>query len=396
MTHEKEDKGMREIYQAVKEMGGDGFREMLRVTLQGLMEEELTALLGAEVYERTEGRGGYRNGYKPRVLNTRVGRMELQVPKDREGRFQTEIFDRYQRSEKALTLAIAEAYVQGVSTRKVKKITEKLCGLEISKSQVSRLAEQLDREVEKWRKRRLEKEYRYLVVDARYEHIREEGEVKSCGVLVVVGISEEGYREILGVWGADSESENSWTEVFRDLKERGLRGVKYVVSDDHSGLKVAIDRCFQGVVWQRCQAHFMRNVLSQVSAKKDKALVAKLLKEITESQDREAALEHLHAAVEKLAPTHRKVSEYLDAHGEEILGVYALPEEHRKRMRTTNMLERYNRELKRRTREVGIFPNMWSCIRLIGSMVLETNEEWMEKRYLTMPEKETDTAIVVS
>ncbi len=396
MTHGRQDKGMRDLYQAVKGMGGEGFREMMRVTLQGLMEEELTSLLGAEVYERTEGRGGYRNGYKPRVLNTRVGRIELQVPKDRAGRFQTELFERYQRSEKALTLAIAESYVQGVSTRKIKKITEKLCGLEISKSQVSRLSEQLDLEVEKWRKKRLEKEYGYLVVDARYEHIREEGGVKSRGILVVVGITEEGHREILGVWGADSESENSWTEVFRDLKERGLHGVKYVVSDDHSGLKTAIDRCFQGAVWQRCQAHFSRNLISQVSTRKDKAVVAQMLKEITESPDRESALSHLREAVEKLAPTHRKVSEYLDAHGEEIMGVYALPEEHRKRMRTTNMLERYNRELKRRTREVGIFPNMWSCIRLIGSMALETNEEWMEKRYLTMQEKETDTAILVS
>jgi len=234
------------------------------------------------------------------------------------------------------------------------------------------------------------------VVDARYEHIREEGMVKSGGILVVVGMREEGYREVLGVWGADSESEESGTEVFRDLKERGLRGVKYGGSDDHSGLKTAIDRCFQGAVWQRCQAHFSRNLLSQVSMRKDKAVVAQMLKEITESPDREAALVHLREAVEKLAPTHRKVSEYLDAHGEEILGVFALPAEHRKRMRTTNMLERYNRELKRRTREVGIFPNMWSCIRLIGSMALETNEEWMEKRYLTMPEKETDTAFLVS
>jgi len=286
--------------------------------------------------------------------------------------------------------------VQGVSTRKIKKITEKLCGLEISKSQVSRLAEQLDLEVEKWRKKKLEKEYWYLVVDARYEHIREEVGVKSRGVLVVVGISKDGYRVVVGVGGADSGSEGSWTEVFRDLKERGLRGVKYVVSDDHSGLKAAIDRCFQGAVWQRCQAHFVRNLLSQVSTRKDKAVVAQMLKEITESPDRESARGHLREAVEKLAPTHRKVSEYLDAHGEEILGVYALPAEHRNRMRTTNMLERYNRELKRRTREVGIFPNMWSCIRLIGSMALETNEEWMEKRYLTMQEKETDTATLVS
>jgi len=384
------------IYQAVKEVGGDGFREMLRATIQAVMEEEITAALEAGRYERTEGRVGYRNGYKPRILNTRVGRMELPVPKDRDGQFHTEVFERYQRSEKALTLAVAEAYVQGVSTRKVKKITEQLCGLEISKSQVSRLSVRLNEEVEKWRNRKLEKEYRYLVADARYEHVREEGAVQSSGVLLVVGISADGYREILGVWCADSESENSWTEVFRDLKERGLRGLKYVVSDDHRGLKAAIDRCFQGAVWQRCQAHFMRNMLSMVSGRKDKALIVKLLQGITESGDREEAREHLHAAVEQLAPTHRKVSAYLDEHGEEILGVYALPEKHRKRMRTTNMLERYNRELKRRTRVIGIFPNRWSCIRLVASMSMEKNEEWMEKRYLTMDEQETDSAIMVS
>lgn len=396
MTHERQDSGMRGIYQAVKEVGGDGFREMLRATIQAVMEEEITGALEAERYERTEGRVGYRNGYKPRILNTRVGRMELQVPKDRDGQFQTEVFERYQRSEKALTLAVAEAYVQGVSTRKVKKITEQLCGLEISKSQVSRLSVRLNEEVEKWRNRKLEKEYRYLVVDARYEHIREEGAVQSGGVLLVVGISAEGYREILGVWCADSESENSWTAVFRDLKERGLTGVKYVVSDDHRGLKAAIDRCFQGAVWQRCQAHFMRNIRSMVSSNQDKKLIIKLLQGITESADREEAQKRLHAAVEQLAPTHRKVSEYLDEHGEEILGVYALPEKHRTRMRTTNMLERYNLELKRRTRVVGIFPNRWSCIRLVASMAMEKNEEWMEKRYLTMDEQETDSAPMVS
>lgn len=396
MTHERQDSGMRGIYQAVKEVGGDGFREMLRATIQAVMEEEITAALEAERYERREGRVGYRNGYKPRILNTRVGRMELQVPKDRDGQFQTEVFERYQRSEKALTLAVAEAYVQGVSTRKVKKITEQLCGLEISKSQVSRLSVRLNEEVEKWRNRKLEKEYRYLVVDARYEHIREEGAVQSGGVLLVVGISAEGYREILGVWCADSESENSWTAVFRDLKERGLSGVKYVVSDDHRGLKAAIDRCFQGAVWQRCQAHFMRNIRSMVSSNQDKKLIVKLLQGITESADREEAQKRLHAAVEQLAPTHRKVAEYLDEHGEEILGVYALPEKHRKRMRTTNMLERYNLELKRRTRVVGIFPNRWSCIRLVASMAMEKNEEWMEKRYLTMDEQETDSAPMVS
>ena len=198
------------------------------------------------------------------------------------------------------------------------------------------------------------------------------------------------------MWCADSESENSWTEVFRDLKERGLSGVKYVVSDDHRGLKAAIDRCFQGAVWQRCQAHFMRNIRSMVSSNQDKKLIVKLLQGITESSDREEARQRLQGAVEQLATTHRKVSEYLDEHGEEILGVYALPEKHRKRMRTTNMLERYNLELKRRTRVVGIFPNRWSCIRLVASMAMEKNEEWMEKRYLTMDEQETDSANMVS
>jgi len=396
MTHKCQDTGMRELYQVIREIGGDGFRELLRVVVQGVMEEEMTAAVGAGVYERTNGRVGYRNGYKPRVLNTRIGRLELQVPQDREGLFRTEVFERYQRSEKALTLAIAEAYVQGVSTRKVKKITEKLCGLEISKSQVSRLSQRLDEEVEKWRNRKLVKEYRYLVVDARYENVREGGEVKSSGVLLVVGISEDGYRETLGVWSADSESERSWTEVFRDLKERGLCGVQYVVSDDHSGLKTAIGRCFQGVVWQRCQAHFRRNLLSMVSGKKEKGVIAKLLSEVTESSDRETAVRRLYEAADQLAPKLRKVSEYLDEHGEEILGVYSLPEGHRKRMRTTNMLERYNRELKRRTRVIGIFPNTWSCIRLVGSLAMEQNEEWMEKRYLTMTEQETDSAILIS
>lgn len=178
------------------------------------------------------------------------------------------------------------------------------------------------------------------------------------------------------------------------MKERGLSGVKYVVSDDHRGLKAAIDRCFQGAVWQRCQAHFMRNIRSMVSSNQDKNLIIKLLQGITESADREEARQRLQRAVEQLASTHRKVSEYLDEHGEEILGVYALPEGHRKRMRTTNMLERYNLELKRRTRVVGIFPNRWSCIRLVASMAMEKNEEWMERRYLSMEEQESENLLL--
>jgi len=305
------------------------------------------------------------------------------VPKDREGRFQTELFEKYQRSEKALVLAIAEMYVQGVSTRKVKKITEELCGLEISKSQVSALAKGLDTEITKWRKRPLEKGYPYLVVDALYEKVRHGGSVVSRGVLTVTGIDEEGYREVLGVWCADTESESSWSAVFLELKERGLTDVKYVVSDNHRGLVDAIRRHFQGVVWQRCQVHFIRNILGMVQ-KRDRTKVLALLREITGASCLESAQSRLRETVATLAETLPKVADLLDLHGEEMLAVYALPEHHRKRMRTTNMVERLNEEFKRRTRVIRVFPNEAACIRIISVLAAETNEEWMERKYLQM------------
>jgi len=392
MTHPKQDIKLVEILQASCLQGDDPLRDLMVYTIQRVLEEELTAFLNAESYSRTEHRTGYRNGYKPRKLKTRVGRLELMVPKDREGRFQTVLFDRYQRNEKALTLAIMEMYVQGVSTRKVKKITEELCGLEI-------LAKGLDEEVKIWRNRPLAKKYPYLIVDARYEKIRRGGHVISQGVLIVVGISKDGYRELLGVWCADTESEQTWSEVFRELKERGLEGVTYIVSDEHKGLKKAVQRQFQGVTWQRCQVHFMRNVLSSV-AKKDRSMILSYLKEITGSVNLESARKRLSEAVYKLEATHPKVAEYLDTYCEEILAVYKLPEPHRKRMRSTNMLERFNEEIKRRTRVIRIFPNEQSCIRLVTALACETNEEWMARRYLDMNCEElgtiTDTDIMVA
>ena len=383
MTHRKQDTtGMRIVQEAING-GDDPLRKLLQHTIQRVLEEEITSFLNADTYERTENRKGYRNGYKPRKLKTRVGQIELMVPKDREGRFQTELFEKYQRNEKALTLAIMEMYIQGVSTRKVKKITEELCGLEISRSQVSALAKGLDEDITIWRKRPFEKEFPYLVVDARYEKVRRGGHVIFQGVLIVVGIREDGYREILGVWNADSENEQSWSEVFRDLKERGLKGVHYIVSDDHKGLVQSVKRHFQGVIWQRCQVHFIRNVLNLVS-RKDRSNILRYLKEVTESRSRESARKRLAEAVDALETTHPKVAEYLDSYGEEILAVYALPEQHRKRMRSTNMLERYNEEIKRRTRVVRIFPNERSCIRLVVALAMETNEEWMARRYLNM------------
>jgi len=365
-------------------VGGEDFlRSMVERVAQQVLEAEMTSFLGADNYERNAERRGWRNGYKPRTLKTRVGELELMVPKDRDGEFQTELFERYQRSEKALVLAMLQMYIEGVSTRKVRAITEALCGLEVSKSQVSALTSKLDAEIAEWRERPLTEEYPCLIVDARYEKVRRGGAVVSQGVLVAVGISAAGYREVLGAWVADSESEASWGAVFGELKQRGLRGVRYVVSDDHAGMVRAIGRHFQNVVWQRCQVHFVRNALSLCGAPQ-RPLVLRLMKAITEAPTKEAARAAMEQAVRELEKRAPKVARLLEEHGEEILGVYALPEAHRKRMRTTNLLERQNQELKRRTRVVRVFPNEPSCLRLVCALLMETNQEWMERLYLCM------------
>ena len=383
MARKSNDSELKQTWQAAAASGDDGMRALVQRVVQQVLEAEMTSFLAAETYERTPGRRGYRNGYKPRVLKTRVGELELLVPKDRDGEFQTELFERYQRSEKALVLAVMQMYVEGVSTRKVRDITEALCGLEIGKSQVSALAQKLDEEIQQWRERTIENSYPYLMIDARYEKVRRGGEVISQGVLIVVGISAEGLREVLGVWVADSESEASWGEVFSDLSRRGLRGVHYVVSDDHQGMRRAIDRHFQGVMWQRCQVHFVRNLLNHTAAR-EKAYMLGLLKAITEAPTLVAARKALVEAVEALGRRAPKTAALLDSCGEEILAVYQLPEAHRKRMRSTNMLERVNQEIKRRTRVIRIFPNEQACLRLVSTLMMELNQEWMERMYLNM------------
>ena len=370
--------------------GGEDFlRELVQRTVQQVLETEMTGFLGAGSYERNGERRGWRNGYKPRTLKTRVGELELMVPKDRDGEFQTELFERYQRSEKALVLAMLEMYVGGVSTRKVSAITEALCGLEVSKSQVSALTAKLDAEIEAWRMRPLTQLYPYLVVDARYEKVRQGGAVVSQGVLVVCGIDQRGYREVLGCWVAESESEASWGAVFAELKQRGLDGVRYVVSDDHAGMVKAIERHFQGAVWQRCQVHFVRNALSLCGVAL-RPMVLGLMRSVTEAPTRDAAKSALAAAVAQLEKKAPKTARLLEEDGEEILGVYALPEAHRKRMRTTNMLERQNQELKRRTRVVRVFPHAPSCLRLVAALLIETSQQWMERIYLRMEEEVVD------
>ena len=388
MARKRQGIGIVEGWQGLGEE--DFLRGLVERVVQQVLDAEMSSFLGAGRYERSAERRGWRNGFKPRVLKTRVGKLELLVPRDREGQFQTELFERYQRSEKALVLSMLEMYVAGVSTRKVSGITEALCGLEVSRSQVSALAEKLDLELSAWRNRSLEKAYPYLVIDARYERVRRAGAVVSQGVLVVVGISEEGYREVLGAWMADSETETSWGQVFAELKQRGLGGVRYVVSDDHQGLVRAVRRHFQGAVWQRCQVHFLRNALSLCAAR-DKPLVVGLLKNITEAETRKAAQEAIGEVVVELEKRAPKVARLLEEHGEEILAVYTLPAVHRKKMRTTNLLERQNQELKRRTRVVRVFPHEQSCLRLVTALLMETNQEWMEKPYLDMQES-TPTA----
>ena len=383
MARREETTELVQVWQEAREAGDDPVRALMQVLLQGLLEEEMTAHVGAEPYERTDGRRGHRNGYKPRALKTRVGTLDLWVPQDRQGRFRTELFERYQRSEKALVLALVEMYLQGVSTRKVQRITEALCGLEVSRSQVSALVVDLEAQIAAWRSRPLGKRYPYLVIDARYEKVRRRPHVVSQAVLVVVGIGEDGRREVLGTYLADSESEATWSDVFKDLKGRGLEGVRYVVSDDHEGLVAAGRRYFQGVVWQRCQVHVVKNLLAKVS-RGDRPWVLEGWWAVRETKTLQEARVRLRELVERLEAKYPEVAAWLEEAGEEALAVYALPEEHRKRMRSTNMLERLNQKLKRRTRVVRIFPDGPSCLRLVTALAMETSEEWEARIYLDM------------
>jgi len=363
----------------------DFLRDVVERTVQAILEEEMTAHLGAARYERGDGRTGYRNGTKPRTLVTRVGTLHLAVPQDRDGTFSTELFARYQRSEQALVATLLEMYLQGVSTRKVAAITEELCGTSFSKSQVSALTSRLDADLTAWRTRPLgEHAYPYLAVDARYEHVRVDGRVVSQGVLLVAGVRDDGVREVLAVEVADTESEASYQALFRSLKERGLHGVALVTSDDHRGLRAAIGRHFQGASWQRCQVHVARNLLAQVSRSQRRAL-ADDLRGVFAAGTRTQALAAAEEAAARWRPTHPAVATRLEEDLEESLTCLAFPPEHRTRIRTTNGLERLNQELKRRTRVVRIFPNPASLLRLVTALAQEQSEEWVSgRRYLDM------------
>lgn len=351
---------------------------------QQYLSREITEFLQAARYARTAGRQGYRNGYKPRTLKTRVGRIELAVPQDREGRFHTELFARYQRNEKALVLALQESYLSGVSTRKVKDITEQLCGIGFSKSFVSSVCQDLDGQIDAWRNRPLTQAYPYLMVDAHYEYVRDGGAVVTKGVLIVQGISESGHREILAVEIANTESEATWGALFRKLRERGLKGVLLVISDEHKGLVAAIRRYLQGAQWQRCQTHFQRNVKDLVPRKAQGEL-AHRLRAIFDAPTLQEARVLLDQMIDDYQKSYPKLADKLDQEAECTLTCFHFPQVHRKRIRTTNGLERFNQEINRRTDVIRIFPNDPSCIRLIGALAMEQSEEWITgRRYLDM------------
>ena len=365
--------------------GQDGLAKLVEAVLNQILEAHVTESLGSYRHERSEERQGYRNGYRLRTLFTRVGPVTLQVPQTRDGSFSTDIFRRYQRSEQAFVVALMEMVVQGVSTRKVSTITEELCGASFSKSTISALCVGLDARVRAFNERRLEGDYPFILVDALFIKSREENRVVNRAALVMSGIRSDGYREILGVRIGDTESFTTWDESFRWLRARGLKGVEFVISDNHNGITQAIARHFQGASWQRCQVHLLRNLLGH-SPLKVRAEVAAKAKLIFQSADMAEARRRLSEFIECFAKRAPKAIACLEAGFDDAMAVTVLPEKYRKRLRTTNMQERLNEEIRRRERVIRIFPNDDSALRLIGALLAEQNEVWQERRYLDMDE----------
>jgi transposase-like protein len=373
MTHQMQSNELSEAVQLLADNGFEGMANAMQILFNEAMRLERTEYIGADPYERTDQRRSYANGFKAKTVNSRIGKLELKVPQTRDGNFYPSALERGERSERALKLAVAEMYVQGVSTRKVAKITSELCGLEVTSTQVSRAAKLLDEELETWRNRSID-QIEYLIVDARYERVRVSGSVRDCAVLVAIGIQPSGHRSVLGVSVSLSEAEVHWREFLSSLKQRGMHGVKLIVSDAHEGLKAARQATFAGVPWQRCQFHLAQNAMHHTPKVEMRKQVANDIRNIFNATD-------AHHAQEELAP---KLAAWAEANIAESLAIFGIPSEHRKRLRTTNMLERQNRELKRRTRVASLFPNEASLLRLVAAVLVELSDEWETgMRYLT-------------
>ena len=365
----------------------DALRSMVETVVQERIDTEFAQFVGAAPYERTADRRGYRNGSYRRAFTTRVGAMQLAIPRDRAGLFRPSLFAKYERSEQALVLAMIEMYFHGVSTRKVNTIVEQLCGTSVSASEVSALTRKLDATLTGWRERSLtESAYAALIVDAHVEQVRREGHVRGTAALWVVGVTPDGYREHLGVWMGPSESEASWASVFQDLVERGLHGVTYVVSDEHVGLVAALRRYFPEALHQRCQVHYQRNALSKVTSERLQLVIRQGLRDAWTAPTREEATSRLARLIDDLRPDAPRLADWLADTHDATLACYAHERDDvQHKLRTTNALERHHKEVRRRTRVIGIFPHEASLLRLITALAIEQNDRWRQQHWLRAP-----------
>lgn len=368
-----------EWLEAIAEQGLDFLPEMIRTVINTAMQVERQKHLGVGPYERSAERRGHANGYKPKTVSTRMGKITLDVPQVREGNFYPQSLEKGQRSERALKLALAEMYVQGVSTRKVKAITEQLCGFEISSTQVSRATALLDEPLQAWRTRPIGR-IRYLWLDARYEKVRQDGVVREAAILIAVGVNLDGQREVLGVFISLGKQEVHWRAFLESLVARGLVGVELIISDAHTGLQNARKAVFGGVPWQRCQFHLQQNAQAYVPRQEMKAEVAADIRAIFNAPNLYDAEALLTKTVQKYTRTAASLATWMETNLREGLTVFTFPASHRRLLRTTNGLERLNREIRRRSRVATLFPNEASCLRLVTAIVMEISEEWQTGR----------------
>ena len=384
MTHEEQSSNVSQAVQLLAEHGFEGMANAIEILFNEAMKIQRQDYMGAAPYERSDERRAYANGFKPKTIKSRVGTLRLQVPQTRDGQFYPGVLEKGERSEKALKLAVAEMYVQGVSTRKVAEITAELCGLDVTSTQVSRAAALLDEELEAWRNRPLQA-VEYLVLDARYEKVRLDGAVRDAAVLVAIGILPSGHRSVLGVSVSLSEAEVHWRVFLESLVNRGMHGLKYIVSDDHGGLRAARQAVLPAVPWQRCQFHLAQNAMHYTPSHKMRSEVAEDIRDIFNAKDIDDAQAQLDRFFEKYKEAAPRLATWAEENLPEGFTVFQLPKEHQTRLRTTNMLERQNREIKRRTRVATLFPNEASALRLVTAVLVEISEEWETgKVYLTM------------
>ena len=384
MTYQSDFTLPSELLEQIASQGFDVLPELIRIVINAAMQAERQQYLRAAPYQHTPDRRGHANGYKPKTVKTRLGEITLDIPQVREGGFYPEALEKGQRSERALTLTLAEMYVQGVSTRKVSTIVEQLCGSSVSSSVVSRAAALLDATLESWRNRPLG-EFPYVFLDARYEKVRQDGQIRDAAILFAVGVGSDGKRHILGVSVSLSEHEVHWRSFLQSLVARGLNSVQLIISDDHAGLKAARVAVFSGVPWQRCQFHLQQNAGAHVPRQEMRREVAEDLRTIFNAPDRHTAETYLAITVQKYAQSVPALADWLEKNIPEGLTVFSFPASHRRRLRTANGLERLSREIKRRTRVVSIFPNEAACLRLISAVLMELHEDWQTDRiYLTI------------